>query len=99
MTYRKKCAVSHCGTRPTKLNAAAGLRPWTRDGGRIFLGGITRGDSAKRFETPHVGGAGWVLAAWGPPSHPGFSPFGETGKGGFCRNYFACSSSTAAMRV
>ena len=31
--------------------------------------------------SPLVGGAGCLQPAWGEPSHPGFPPEGETGKG------------------
>jgi hypothetical protein len=63
------------------------------------VGGITRGVSAERFETPLVGASRLVLAAWGFPCPTPAFPLGGNGKGGLCGNYFACFSSTAAMRV
>ena len=64
------------GTEPEMRLAA----PWKAG---LAVGGITRWVSAKRFETPLVRGSRLVLAAWGSPTHPGFPPLGETGKGGF----------------
>ena len=54
------------------------------------IGGMRKGGSAERFETPLAGGA--AAAAWGEPARPGFPP-GETGKGEIrlpcCRRQFA----------
>ena len=43
-------------------------------------GGCARGVSAERFETPLAGGATALAAAWGEPSPPRLSPWGN-GKG------------------